>query len=213
MKKILLLLLVIISTNLFAQRGIASVKLGYFGPAAASGGFIIGFEGGRAVDHNFGFGWSVDWFNKNYVDKNLVNDFNNYYGIVDGSINELRAETNLHDFPLMATMYAKFPLAPFTKLYFTGGVGAEILIINYNYFQNPDESELHAAFDFNWRIGSGILYEGGRFTDFFFELTYHSSQPSWEYEVEDRSKSFKRTFERSFDMSGFMARVGVKFYY
>ena len=213
MKKVILIFVVILSANVFAQRRTASVKLGHFNPSAAEGGFIIGFEGGRAVDQNFGFGWSADWFHKSYTDKKLIDDFNNYGDLIDGSINELRAETNLHDFSLMVTMIGKFPVAPFTKVFFTGGLGAEVLIISYNNFENTDESDLHAAFDFNWRIGTGVLYEVGRFTDFFFELTYHSSQPSWGYEVEDRSRNFKRTFERSFDMSGFMARVGVKFYY
>jgi hypothetical protein len=213
MKKELAFLLVCMSVNLFAQRNTAAVRLGTFAPAASDAGFIIGFEGGRSVDEVFSYGWSIDWYHKNYVDKQLVNDFNQYYGVAGGAINQLRAETNLNDLPVMATMNIKFPVAPFTKIYFTGGVGAEVLIINYNNFENPDEDDLHAAFDFNWRISTGIIYEVGRFTDILFELTYHYSHPSWEYEVEDSRYNYKRTFERSFDMSGVMARFGVKFYY
>ncbi|MFO7448194.1 MAG: hypothetical protein R6W90_17685 [Ignavibacteriaceae bacterium] len=213
MKRSLLFLFLVLSVNIFPQRGTASVKLGHFNPSATEGGFIIGFENGRAVDPRFSFGWSIDWFHKNYVDRRLVADFNRYYGIDGGSINELRAETNIHDFPLMAVMTAKFPVAPFTKVFFTGGIGAEIMIINYNNFENPNEDDFQAAFDFNWRLGTGMIFEASRFTDFFLELTYHHSEPSWEYEVEDHSRNIERTFERSFDMSGFMARVGVKFYY
>jgi hypothetical protein len=213
MKRGILFLLLLTSVNIFAQRGNAAVKIGTFVPAASDAGLIVGFEGGRSVDPVFSYGWSIDWYHKNYVDKQLVSDFDRYYGVSGGSLNELRAETNLHDLPVMANMTVKFPVAPFTKVYITGGLGAEVLIINYNNFENPDEDDMHAAFDFNWRLGTGMIYEAGRFTDLLFELTYHSSQPSWEYEVEDHSRSYKRTFERSFDMSGLMARVGVKFYY
>lgn len=213
MKRGILLLLLMMSVNALAQRGTASIKMGYYNPSASDGGFIIGFEGGRAIDPGFSFGWSIDWFHRNYVDKRLVDDFNGYFGLDGGSINEIRAETNIHDFPLMGTLTYKFPIAPFTKVYFTGGLGAEMLIINYNNFENPDEDELQAAFDFNWRLGTGIAFEASRFTDLFFELTYHNSAPSWDYEVEDQNRGMKRTFLRSFDMSGMMARVGVRFYY
>jgi len=213
MKRGILFLLMLLSVNVFAQRSNATVKIGTFAPSASDAGFIVGFEGGRSVDPTFSYGWSIDWYHKNYVDSKLVSDFNEFYGVSGGSLNEIRAETNLHDLPVMANMTVKFPVAPFAKVYFTGGLGAEVLIINYNNFENPDEDDLHAAFDFNWRLGTGMIYEAGRFTDLLFELTYHYSQPSWEYEVEDNSRNYKRTFERSFDMSGFMARVGVKFYY
>jgi len=39
----------------------------------------------------------------------------------------------------------------------------------------------------------------------------HNSAPSWEFEVD--TPAGKRTFERVFDMSGVMARIGVRFFY
>jgi hypothetical protein len=210
MKTYLLFLLFLLSTSSFAQSGMAAIKLGYFNPSAADGGFIIGYEGGKYIDENFTFGWSIDWFHKNYVDKKLVSEFNDIYGIAGGTVNELRAKTNLHDFPLMLNATAKFPVSYFTKFYITGGIGAEVLLIHYRNFQNPDDSEFQGAFDFNWRIGFGFLYEVGRRSDIFAEMTYHSSKPSWTYEVDDGRK---RTFEREFDMSGLMMRVGFRFYY
>jgi len=212
MKNYLFLLFLFLCSDSFSQWGTAAIKLGHFNPSAAEGGFIIGYEGGKYIDENFTFGWSMDWFHKDYVDKKLVAEFNDLYGIAGGSINELRAKTNLHDFPLMLTATAKFPVSPFVKMFVTGGLGAEVLLVHYRNFQNPDKSEFQGAFDFNWRAGVGILYELGRRSDIFGDLTYHSSKPSWTYEVEDIN-GFKRTFEREFDMSGLMVRIGVRFYY
>ncbi len=212
MKKITLTFVLLFSVNAFSQWNSASIKLGVFNPQAVDGGFIIGYEGNHFFDNRLSLGWSVDWFHKNYVDSKLVGDFNQYYGGVDGTINELRAKTNIHDFPFMLNMTANFPVARFTKFYLTGGIGAEVLLINYRNFQNPDQDEIKGAFDFNWQIGMGILYEIGRRSDVFGELAYHNSAPSWTYEVTDNF-GYTRTFERSFDMSGIMFRVGFRFYY
>jgi hypothetical protein len=212
MKKLFLLIIILVNSLAFSQRETSTVKLGYFNPSASEGGFIIGYEGGKFIDYGFNFGWSIDWFHKSYVDKELVAEFNEFYGIAGGSINELRAKTNLHDFPIMLDATAKFPVSPFMNAFISGGIGAEVLIIHYRNFQNTDESELQGAFDFNWRLGFGIGYELGRRSEIFGEITYHSSMPSWEYDVTD-NRGIKRTFEREFDMSGVMARIGFRFYY
>ncbi|MBN1301787.1 MAG: outer membrane beta-barrel protein [Melioribacteraceae bacterium] len=197
---------------LSAQWNSASVKLGHFNPGATDGGFIVGYEGGKFVDRNLSIGWSIDWFNKNYVDKSLVREFDYYFG-PSGRINELRAETNLHSIPIMFTMSGYFPMTPRVSAYVTGGVGAEILLVFYNNFQNPQDDEFQGAFDFSWRAGIGMLYELGHRSDIFGEITYHASEPSWTYEVQDSDLEIKRTFERVFNMSGVMARVGLRFYW
>jgi len=212
MKKIFLLFFFLIPAAAFSQWGTSAIKLGHFNPAASEGGFIIGYEGGKYIEYGFNFGWSIDWFHKSYVDRKLVAEFNELYGIAGGSINELRAKTNLHDLPVMLTATAKFPVSPLVNLLVNGGIGAEILIIHYRNFQNTDKSELQGAFDFNWRLGLGLSFDLGRRSELFGELTYHSSMPSWEYEVEGED-GIKRTFEREFDMSGMMARIGFRFYY
>jgi hypothetical protein len=196
--------------GLYAQWGMGAIKLGYFNPAAADGGFIIGYEGGTYIDEGFNFGWSIDWFHKNYVDRKLAGEFNNEFGGI-GEINELRAKTNLHDFPLMINITGKIPVGPLVKIFLCGGVGAEVLLINYRNFENPDQDKFQAAFDFDWRVGGGVLYELGSRSEIFGELVYHASEPSWEYEVE--TNGMKRTFERVYDMSGVMMRVGFRFYY
>ena len=124
MKKILVIIFVLfISSMNFAQWGTSAIKLGYFSPSATNGGFIIGYEGGKLNDRGFIFGWSIDWFHKSYVDKKLVSQFNDLYGIAGGSINEVRAKTNIHDFPLMLTATVKFPVSPFVNTFVTGGIG------------------------------------------------------------------------------------------
>lgn len=210
MKKLLLLLL-FIPVTLSAQYGTGAVKLGYFNPDATDGGFIIGYEAGKAIDERLDIGLSVDWFHKSYIDKDLVSQFDDIFGNIEGSINELRAETNLHSFPVMGTMTAYFPAAPRVTGYVTGGIGMEVLLIFYKNFQNPDDDEFHGAFDIAWRLGGGMMYQLGSHSDLLLELTYHSSKPSWQYDVED--EGVKRTFERTFDMSGFAIRGGVRFYF
>lgn len=210
MKKYFLLLLFIFSTSAFAQFGSSAIKLGFFNPSAAPGGFIVGYEGGSDIDEYFFFGWSIDWFHKNYVDSKLVNDINNIFG--SGSINELRAKTNINGFPVMVSVAARFPAGPRVSVYVNGGIGAEMLLVNYQNFEDPSKDEFKAAFDFNWRLGIGSAYALGRRSEIFGELTYHNSAPSWEFEV-DNPTGGKKTFERVFDMSGVMFRAGLRFYY
>lgn len=213
MKAFVVLFVIIFSAVSFGQRGTGAIKLGHYIPSATEGGFIIGYEGGKFIDRNLNIGLSLDWFHKSFVDKNLIRDFEEIYGIGGGAINELRAKTTLNDFPLMLNLTAKFPMAPFVKFFVTGGLGGEVLFISYRNFQNPDDNEFKAAFDFNWQIGTGILYELGYRSEIFGELSYHSSAPGWEYEIYDPYLGRDRIYERSFDMSGVMFRVGVRFYY
>lgn len=211
MKKIILILLLLSCVPVFAQKGASAIKLGLFSPSATQTGFIIGYEWGRYIDEALNVGWSIDWFNKTYTDERLVGQFNDFAG-VHGTINELRAQTTIHDFPLMFNITGKFPTGPRAQVFFTGGIGGELMLINYRQYDNPDESETKGAFDFNWRIGAGMLYELGRRSDIFGELSYHSSQPSWQYEAKG-SDGRKRIFERKYDMSGVMLRAGIRFYY
>lgn len=215
MKKITILFMIFItSTNLYSQHRSSTIKLGNFSPGATESGFVIGYEGGKYIDKNFDIGWSLDWFHKNYVDQTLVDEFNDYYfGYFESELNEVRAKTNLHSIPLLFNIRAKFPMAPRISTYITGGVGVEALLIFYRDYLNPSQDEFEGAFDFNWRLGFGMSFELGRRSDIIAELAYHSSTPSWNYEIDDPVVGHKRILEREFDMSGLMARIGVKFYY
>ena len=213
MKKKLLLVLMLLPMITFAQHKIGAVKAGIYTPSATNNGFIIGYEGGWYIDDNFMVGFSADWFNKNYVDKRLVSQFNDFFGPINSELNELRAKTNLHSIPLMVTINAGREIAPRTRAYFTAGAGLDILLIFYRNYEKPENDEFQGAFDFAWRLGGGISYEIGRRSDVLFELAYHGSKPSWEYEVQDKTTGRKKVFERSFDMNGVMMRAGFRFYF
>lgn len=213
MKKVLMFLFVFSSVIVFAQRNSSTIKLGNFSPGTTESGFVIGYEGGKYIDRNFDVGWSIDWFHKNYVDQSLVTEFNEYYGYFEYELNEVRAKTNLHSIPVLFNMKAKFPMAPRFSLFVTGGIGAEALLIFYRDYQNPNEDEFEGAFDFNWRLGMGLAFQIGRRSDLIAEIAYHSSSPSWTYEIDDPIVRNKRSLERVFDMSGVLARIGFKFYY
>ncbi|RPI64131.1 MAG: hypothetical protein EHM44_03780, partial [Ignavibacteriales bacterium] len=121
----------LLTINILPQWNTGAVKLGYFNPSATDGGFIIGFEGGKHFDKYMSWTWSVDWFNRNYVDKELVDELNQYYPRAFGETNELRASTNIHDFPVMFGISARFPIFKRAQFFASGSVGAELLIINY----------------------------------------------------------------------------------
>jgi hypothetical protein len=212
MKKILAVLILCLPFVINAQENFGTVKFGLFSPSATDAGFIIGYEGGWNIDDNFIVGISADWFNKNYIDQKLVQEYNDFYG-PNSSLNELRAKTNLHAIPIMGSVTGSWPVAPRMRAYFTAAAGIEALLIYYRNYDNPDNDELKGAFDFAWRIGGGVAYELGRRSDAIAEITYHNSEPSWQYDVRDASTGKTRVFERKFNMSGLMLRLGFRFYF
>lgn len=212
-KRVLVFIFIFISSVTSAQFDVGAIKLGSFNPEATDAGFIIGYEGGWYIDENFLFGWSADWFRVNYVDRKLVNDYNDFFGPIYSELNELRAKTNLHSIPLMISINANQEIAPRTRAFLTGAAGVEVLLVFYRDYINPEDDEFQGAFDFAWRLGGGISYEIGRRSDAFFELTYHASKPSWEYEVKDENTGRTKVFERRFDMNGFLMRVGFRFFF
>jgi hypothetical protein len=211
MRKIILLITLLASCN-FAQWNTGAIKLGFFNPSATDGGFIIGFEGGKHIDKFISWTWSLDWFHQNYVDKKLISELDQYYPGAIGELNALRATTNIHDFPVMVGLTARFPMTKRSQFYISGSLGAEMMLINYRNFQNPIDDDFKAAFDFDWRIGVGAAFAISPRSEFFGELTYHESNPSWTYESDGYSYP-KTILERSYDMSGFMARLGIRFFY
>lgn len=216
MKKIVVLV-VLLAIAGFAQQTNSTLRLGYFGPQVTEGGFVLGYQWNRIVDENVSVGFEMDWFKKTYTDERLVNElnsFNSNSGQI-GELNELRAKTNLHDFPMMFTMSLTFPLEHRLKVFAEGGLGLDFLFVYYRSYQNPDDDNLKLAADFSWRLGAGLMYPLGRRSDILFSIDYHSSEPSWEYEVTDNTKPSapKKVFVRSYDMSGFMARLGFRFFY
>ncbi len=212
MKKMIFLFIAAIPVLAFAQPRFGSVKLGMYDASSTGPGFIIGYEGGWHIDNNLIIGWSADWFHKSYVDESLVSELNDFYG-PNSTLNELRAQTNVHAIPLMGTATASWPIAPRAKAYITGSAGVEVLLIFYSNYDNPQNDDFHGAYDFAWRLGGGLAYELGFRSDAIVELSYTNSQPGWQYKVTDYNTGRTRVFERRFDMSGVMMRVGFRFYF
>lgn len=213
MKKLVLLFIVLFSGLNYAQDNFGSVKFGMYNPSATDSGFIIGYEGGWYIDDNFMVGWGADWFHKNYVDAKLVKEYNDFYGNIHSQLNELRAKTNLHSVPLMGSVTGNWTIGHRTRAFVTGSAGINLLLIFYRSYENPDNDEFQGAVDFSWRIGTGVMYELGERSDAFVELAYHNSEPSWEFEVKDALTARRKTFERVFDMSGVLMRVGFRFFF
>ena len=163
--------------------------------------------------HRWGLsiGWSASWFHKEYVNQVLLGEVQQLYGIVDGSIKENRATTNLHSIPLMFSASSYFPLFPIISAYITGSAGVEGLMIVYKNLQNENENDFKTAWDFAWEIGGGLAYKLGNRSDFFGEISYHNSKPSWTYKVNDATTGNTKSLEQTFDMSGIAFKFGFKF--
>ena len=216
MKKMIFLILLTALTFSFAQNNAAAIKLGFFSPSAVDGtGFIIGYEGGKHIDEALDVCWSVDWFSKEWEDKDAEkNTETNIPGLEGDTYKEI-SNTSINDIPIMFSITAKFPINNKTKWFLTGGLGAEILLASYHSYDNTIEGEetdkitdkYKVAVDWNWRAGAGVLYNLGQRSELFGECTFHYSIPS--YTFEENGVEFKREY----DMKGILGRVGVRYYF
>ena len=202
----------------FGQAHAGAIKIGVENPSVTDAGIILGYQWERNIDENFDIGWEIDWFHKSFTDQKLVDEFDNFNsnnGGIYGTTNELRANTTLHNFPAQFTMTANFPVDRRSNLRLFGraGLGLDFLFISYRDYADPSKDNTKGAVDFSWRIGAGIIYPLGSRSEFIVEANYHSSQPSWQYEVNDQNLHKTRVFERTYDMSGLMLRAGVRFFY
>jgi hypothetical protein len=214
MKKNLFFILLTFAVSTLAQQNANIIKIGMFDPQATSTGFIIGYEKLYPIDEHLETGWSIDWFHKNYVDQKYVAEINReYQGNINSQLNELRATTNLHEIPVLFNVNYIHPVRENISAYLEGSLGGELMFIFYRNFINPDNDELKATIDFSWRITAGASLAIGSRSSLIGEVSYHSSKPSWTYKVKDPTTGAEKTFERSFDMSGILIRLGVKFYY
>ncbi len=212
MKKIMILLAVLAISLTLNARGMnaGAIKLGLYAPSATEAGFIIGGEYGRKIDEALDVCFSFDMFHKEFDDNKAYKDTTAFDGNVQFNDLEKLAQTTVYDFPLMVSLTAKFPINNRLKWFLTGGFGAEMLYASYyRLVDNNDKSpkeETGFAFDWNWRIGAGALYQLGSYSEIFLEFTYHISEPSYEYKLKGK------TYERIYDMNGILSRVGVRYY-
>ena len=212
MKKIIMITILITMMSMYSQGKIGAIKAGMFFPEACDGGFDLGIEYGLHIDTNLDVSVEMGWFKKEYEDKDVEKDMSTVYNLNAVDSKQL-SETTIYDFPIMVMVTAKFPINFQYKWFATGGLGAEMLYASYYTYDNTDvkdESEL--AFDFNWKLGGGLIYNLGERSEVLVEAAYHYSKPGYEYEVEDNSGN-DVTYKREYDMSGLLGRVGVRFFF
>jgi len=208
MKKITMMIVLLAIMSVYSQQKIGAIKAGMFFPAACDGGFDLGLEYGLHIDTNLDVSVEMGWFKKDFEDEEFESDYENVPGLVGADMAQL-SETTIYDFPLMLLVTAKFPINFSYKWFATGGLGAEMLYASYNTFDDDTKHEL--AFDFNWRLGGGMIYNLGERSEVLMEVGYHYSKPSYEYE--DNIGGTDVTFKREYDMSGILTRVGVRFFF
>lgn len=205
MKKILFVVIIIAMASVYGQNKMAAIKAGMFFPQACDGGFDLGLEYGMKIDTNLDVGMSLDWFKKEFEYKEYIDAVEDVNGELVGDQYKNLGDVTIYDFPLMIAITAKFPLGRQLKWFAMGGLGAEMLYASLSaYDKKADEinEETVLAFDFNWRLGGGIMYNLGQRSEVFGELAYHYSVPS----IEDDSG-----ITTEYDMSGIMSRIGVRF--
>lgn len=206
MKKMIIGMLLLVTFLTYGQSNAGAIKFGFYKPSATDAGFIIGMEYGKHVDENLDVCLSVDWFKKDMVEKDYADDVDSSHPDLDDEVYDKLSESTIYDFPVMLNLTAKFPINPKFKWFLSGGFGAEMLYYSYNKFEADDkyDEKSEFAFDFNWRLGSGVMYNLGRNSEIFGEFTYHYSKPS--YEIDDYK-------EVEVDMSGILGRCGVRYFF
>lgn len=202
-------LIILLSAIIYGQSS-SAIKVGYFSPKGGDGGLIIGYENAFITNEVLSFGWSFDWYHDKYTDKEYVN-FLNENDPFGGEVNELRAKTNTNIFPVMANLTGYIPVGRDNYAFVKGSMGFEVLFISYTNYYSPNTNEDKILATMNYRFTAGFGHYLGRNSEIFAEVGYHSSTPSWEYEIDQNGR--KRTYERELDMSGMMARIGFLFYY
>ncbi len=205
MRKYTLILAVLTALSLYGQQRMGAIKAGMFFPQAVKGGgFDLGFEYGMKIDTNLDVALSLDWFKKEFTDKDYIGAVEAIGGDLTGDQYRNVGKTTIYDFPVMVSVTAKFPINRSLKWFALGGLGAEMLYASLKAYEEGvgsyDEKVL--AFDFNWRLGGGVMYNLGQRSEVFGELAYHYSKPSFEDD---------NNIVTEYDMSGIMTRLGVRF--
>jgi len=207
MKKYMLITLAAVIFSLNAQQKIGAIKAGMFFPQACESGFDLGLEYGLHIDTNLDVALSLDWFKKEFTDKDYVGDVEDMDGYINGEQYSNLGDVTIYDFPLMLSVTAKFPFNDKVKWFATGGLGAEMLYASLTAYDKDEQDtneESVLAFDFNWRLGGGAIYNLGEKSEVFGEIAYHYSKPS----IEDDNGIITE-----YDMSGVMSRLGVRFFF
>jgi len=203
-----IVLLISSFTSLYAQRyatrqGITNVKVGYFGPKDAKGGFIIGGMLGSSIDESVDAGISIDLF-RGGNKKEVETGSEKVPGGFEETASYLDSESSTTLVPVTGVVTIKIPAS--YDLYYTvgGGVGYEFLWTDEQDFDNTGKklaSESRFYHGFHWMVTGGILYKLGSRSSLILEAFYDGAELSRE----------KNNISYKVNPSGFGIRTGVRF--
>ena len=205
MKRTTMLIVLLVAMSMYAQSKIGAIKAGMFFPDACEKGFDLGIEYGLHIDSNLDVSVEMGWFKKEFTDENYIGKTPEEDNNLDGTIYEKLGETTIYDFPIMLMITAKFPINFKYKWFATGGFGAEMLYSSVETYEaTGTKEETIFAYDFNWRLGGGMIYNLGERSEILAEVAYHNASPS----IED-----DKGITTEYDMSGLLGRIGVRFFF
>lgn len=178
---ILFLFLFLGSETLFAQGyGVTTVKMGYFNPKDANGGFIFGGILGSAVDEAVDVGIGIDVFRGSNKEETKTGESTSGAGTKETGW-RLDAESSSTIIPITAQVNMKLP-ASYTLFYtFGGGAGYEMLWTKEKEYDQDGEvinSKSRFYHGFRWILTAGILYKLGSRSSFVLEAFYDGSKVS-----------------------------------
>ena len=205
-KLILTAIIITISTALFAQERYNTPKRNAYdnefllkvgtGYASDPGkfGFDASFNYLYCVDPVFAFGFEGDFFWINW--KSKLEDIN-IGGAADGTLN---AKTDLYTFPLFANAQIRLPFlrsSIYIEPAFTVGIGYAFMILKYTSDEGND-TKLYKGLALQGLASAYYKVYRESAVDFVLDLGYRKL-------ALDKGKV-------GIDMSGFITRLGVKFY-
>ena len=199
-----LMILIILSTSIYAQTKYTEFKVGLLGPKDAATGFFGGITLGRSIDQNLGIGIEFDVYKKSY-DKEEEVDTTKYHYISTTDI--MRTfEQSAWLFPIFFQFQYLGELTPVLHLKVTAGLGYEFLYTSYNDYAEKREDSFFFH-GFAWHVDVGASYPLSRASDFFGEVLYHGGSPS-----KDKKDQNGFPIRTEMDMSGLGFRIGLRVY-
>ena len=200
-----LIVTMMISGSVYAQRAMYEVKFGTLFPQDTETGLIVGLGYGQMMDENIAWSFEVDYFWRTYTKESTV-EVNSGPATTTTVVTEIENATKM--LPVMGRITYLTQVAPNLDLRLTGGLGYAFLWNSAsNYEINTEDSDFFSGFA--WELGAGLSIPISRAADFFGEVNYFGSVPSKD-EGETVEGLPKRT---EIDMSGIMLRIGIRLYH
>jgi hypothetical protein len=201
MKKFLLLFIVVLSFNAFAQSKTVGIKAGYYFPADLKSGMILGFDYGYRIDESVSIMFGTDFYYKS------INEDVNYgeaqqLGVKIEQYQHLSQWIGWH-LPFTLKARVEIPIQDEAiKPFATAGLGYGFTHISY---ENLEQKQ-SASFTYNgfvWQLGGGIMFGLGSKSQLVVEALYNGAS---------FDKDVSETRFTTLNSSGFALRAGINFY-